>query len=248
MDPQRDDFLVVGAVEDADAAALGQRLRGAPQEVVVEFLGGWLLNENTWTPCGFTPDITCSIAESFPAAFMACRTRGPCSGRSPRAAPVRRRAPRSRSRRRPSPAARARPPRGHRSPGRRSNRVLVGDARRLAGFHDELFEESGLRVHWSSFCLRCEDGANQPERVWPAGRLAHVLEARCGAGDFTIRDVVRIPPGRARVCPPYAPGGPHQYRAEPGVDAAVPRAAWCQGRNTAVTSRAWRACPPPCHR
>jgi hypothetical protein len=32
------------------------------------------LNETTWTPCGFTPDITCSIAESLPAASIAWRT------------------------------------------------------------------------------------------------------------------------------------------------------------------------------
>ncbi len=33
-----------------------------------------VLNETTWTPCGFTPDITCSIAESLPAASIAWRT------------------------------------------------------------------------------------------------------------------------------------------------------------------------------
>ncbi len=30
--------------------------------------------ETTWTPCGFTPDITCSIVESFPAASSAWKT------------------------------------------------------------------------------------------------------------------------------------------------------------------------------
>ena len=32
------------------------------------------LNETTCTPCGFTPDMTCSIAESLPAASIAWRT------------------------------------------------------------------------------------------------------------------------------------------------------------------------------
>ena len=29
------------------------------------------LKEETWQPCGFTPDITCLIVPSFPAASMA---------------------------------------------------------------------------------------------------------------------------------------------------------------------------------
>ena len=33
-----------------------------------------VLNETTWTPCGLTPDITCSIALSLPAASIACKT------------------------------------------------------------------------------------------------------------------------------------------------------------------------------
>ena len=32
------------------------------------------LNETTWTPCGFTPDITCLIALSLPAASIAWKT------------------------------------------------------------------------------------------------------------------------------------------------------------------------------
>ena len=36
MDPDDEDLLVVGAVEDADVAALGQLLLVAPQVVVVE--------------------------------------------------------------------------------------------------------------------------------------------------------------------------------------------------------------------
>ena len=37
-------LLVVAAVEDADAAALGQRALHAPQEVVIELLGVGCLN------------------------------------------------------------------------------------------------------------------------------------------------------------------------------------------------------------
>ena len=36
-------FLVVAAVKDAEAAALGEKPGGAPEEVVVEFVGGRLL-------------------------------------------------------------------------------------------------------------------------------------------------------------------------------------------------------------
>ena len=41
-----DDLLVVRAVEDADATAFGERVRDAPQEVVVEFLGRGLLERD----------------------------------------------------------------------------------------------------------------------------------------------------------------------------------------------------------
>jgi hypothetical protein len=39
VDPEGDDLLVVGAVEDADAPALGSGFGDAPEEVVVELLG-----------------------------------------------------------------------------------------------------------------------------------------------------------------------------------------------------------------
>ena len=41
---------------------------------MVELLEDGDLKETTWTPCGLTPVITCSIALSFPAASIACRT------------------------------------------------------------------------------------------------------------------------------------------------------------------------------
>ena len=46
MDLQGDDLFVVRSVEDADATALWRRLRGAPQEVVVELLARWLLERD----------------------------------------------------------------------------------------------------------------------------------------------------------------------------------------------------------
>ena len=46
MDPQRDDLLVVRAVEDADPAPLGSVLGDAPQEGVVELLGRRLLERD----------------------------------------------------------------------------------------------------------------------------------------------------------------------------------------------------------
>jgi len=74
MHSERDDLLVVGAVEDSDASPLREGVRDAPEEVVVELLGGGCLNETTWTPCGLTPVMTCWIALSFPAASIAWRT------------------------------------------------------------------------------------------------------------------------------------------------------------------------------
>ena len=43
MHPRHQAFLIIGTVEDADAAALRQRNHAAPHEVVVEFVGGRLL-------------------------------------------------------------------------------------------------------------------------------------------------------------------------------------------------------------
>ena len=64
-------LLVVRAVEDADAAALRQAPRRAPQEVVVQLLRRGALNECTSQPCGLTPDMTCLMALSLPAASIA---------------------------------------------------------------------------------------------------------------------------------------------------------------------------------
>ena len=43
MDPDHEDLLVVAAVEDADAAPLGQAAGGAPQEIVIQLLARRLL-------------------------------------------------------------------------------------------------------------------------------------------------------------------------------------------------------------
>ena len=74
VDPDDQDLLVVGAVEDADVAALRQLLRVAPQVVVVEVLGRGILKLLTWTPWGLTPLMTWRIVPSLPAASIAWRT------------------------------------------------------------------------------------------------------------------------------------------------------------------------------
>ena len=43
MHPHHQAFFVIGAVEDTDAAALRQRHRAAPHEIVIEFVARWLL-------------------------------------------------------------------------------------------------------------------------------------------------------------------------------------------------------------
>ena len=50
MNPKRNDLFVVRAVEDADPSPLRQRLRDAPQEVVVELSLEGALKEATSTP------------------------------------------------------------------------------------------------------------------------------------------------------------------------------------------------------
>src|ERR1019366_3857455 len=43
VDPDDQHLLVVAAVEDADAAALGQVTGAAPEEIVLQFLWAWML-------------------------------------------------------------------------------------------------------------------------------------------------------------------------------------------------------------
>lgn len=52
MDANDKDFLVVGAVENADAAALGQALGGAPEEIMVEFFGARMLEREDLATLG----------------------------------------------------------------------------------------------------------------------------------------------------------------------------------------------------
>ena len=71
MHLQSDDLLVVRSVEDADTPPLRQGLRDAPEEVVVELLGGGLLERDHLDALRVHPDITCLITESLPAASIA---------------------------------------------------------------------------------------------------------------------------------------------------------------------------------
>lgn len=43
VNPDDQDFLVIGAIKDANAAALGYDPGVAPEKVVVEFFRGWVL-------------------------------------------------------------------------------------------------------------------------------------------------------------------------------------------------------------
>ena len=64
-------LLKVGPVENADLTACRQLARGAPQKIVFQLLGARVFELNTWQPWGLTPDMTCSMAPSLPAASMA---------------------------------------------------------------------------------------------------------------------------------------------------------------------------------
>ena len=57
MYPDDEHLLVVGAVENPDAASFGQVAGGAPQKVVLSSASLGCLKLNTWQPCGLTPDI-----------------------------------------------------------------------------------------------------------------------------------------------------------------------------------------------
>jgi len=64
-------LLVVRAVEDADAAALGQRTWVRHRKSWSSSVGLGCLKLNTWQPCGLMPDMTWRMAPSLPAASMA---------------------------------------------------------------------------------------------------------------------------------------------------------------------------------
>ena len=70
MHPDDEHLLVVRAVEDADRrarAALAMRQRKSWSSSSAD----GCLNASTSQPCGFTPDMTCLIVPSLPAASMA---------------------------------------------------------------------------------------------------------------------------------------------------------------------------------
>ena len=71
MDAHDQHFFVVGAVEDADAAPLGQRLEAAPHEIVIELLVRRGLEAEDLVALGSRPRMTCLMALSLPAASIA---------------------------------------------------------------------------------------------------------------------------------------------------------------------------------
>jgi len=70
MDADDEYFFVVRTVEDADAAALGQTARGAPEEIMFQLFGAGLLEAGDFASCGLIPDMTWRMAPSLPAASM----------------------------------------------------------------------------------------------------------------------------------------------------------------------------------
>jgi hypothetical protein len=71
LNPVRQYFFIVGAVEDADPALCGQTFRGAPKEVVIQFLRRGSFEPKHLATESICPDITCLMALSLPAASMA---------------------------------------------------------------------------------------------------------------------------------------------------------------------------------
>src|SRR5579863_3862399 len=71
MDAGNQHLLVVGPIEDTDSSALWQIACGAPKEVVLQLNGLGCSKLKTWQPCGFTPDMTCLMRPSLPAASIA---------------------------------------------------------------------------------------------------------------------------------------------------------------------------------
>jgi hypothetical protein len=66
MHAHHERFLVVAAIENADAPRSGSSSCSArdSRDRGPSLVGA--LNDDTWQPCGFTPDITCLIVPSFP--------------------------------------------------------------------------------------------------------------------------------------------------------------------------------------
>jgi hypothetical protein len=64
MHTHRQHFLVMAAVEDADAPARRQGADDAPKEVVSEVLRTRRREHVTCTPCGFTPEPSSSNARA----------------------------------------------------------------------------------------------------------------------------------------------------------------------------------------
>ena len=71
MYPDHDRLFVVRAVEDADHAPLRQGLGGAPEIIVIQFLGRRRLEAGYVAALRVDADMTCLMAPSFPAASRA---------------------------------------------------------------------------------------------------------------------------------------------------------------------------------
>lgn len=71
VDAEDEDFLVVGAVEDADASAFGEAAVGAPEEVVLEVFGGGLLEAEDFAALGVDAG-----EDVFDGAVLACGVHG----------------------------------------------------------------------------------------------------------------------------------------------------------------------------
>ena len=74
MYPDHQDLFVVGAVEDPDPPPFGSALLQRHRKSWLRSSADGCLKATTWHPCGLTPDITCLMVPSLPAASMAWST------------------------------------------------------------------------------------------------------------------------------------------------------------------------------
>src|SRR5947207_2019993 len=75
MHPYDQQFFVIAPIKNSDVSPVRQTFHASPEVIVVRSSLEGDLNEYTWQPCGFTPDMTCLIAPSLPAASIAWKIR-----------------------------------------------------------------------------------------------------------------------------------------------------------------------------
>jgi len=63
-------FLIVGTIEDANPPAFRQTAVRAPKKIMLQFFHARCLKLQTSQPFGSTPDMTCWMAPSLPAASI----------------------------------------------------------------------------------------------------------------------------------------------------------------------------------